>query len=450
MIDRLDKSLSYLQQQPCINLPADAMKFLYTAESFRLTLLEQIHQAKRRIYITALYLENDEAGRQIMDALYDAKSKRPELEICVFVDFHRAQRSLIGHKDKATNADYYQQLSQERGEGIDVYGIPVKTRELFGVLHLKGFVFDDTVLYSGASLNNIYLHYFDRYRYDRYCLIHSAKLADSFVGFLDRQFKQSACVPPLNRGPVPNMTALKPEYRGFRRSLKSNEYQFQPDEAEPAQLGITPLLGFGARGNRLNKSIRKIFQSAQKKLVLFTPYFNLPAALSRDISAMLRRGVEITMVVGDKTANDFYIPPSEDFKAIGGLPYLYEINLRKFAKRHQKAVNAGLLNINVWRHENHSFHLKGVYADDQRLLITGNNLNPRAWRLDLENGLLINDQSGQLKPVLTRELDEVLTHARPIKHFTDIEDIADYPLHVKKLLTRMRAIRADRMVKGII
>ena len=48
------------------------------------------------------------------------------------------------------------------------FGVPINTREVFGVLHIKGFVFDDTVLYSGASINNVYLQQQDKYRYDRY------------------------------------------------------------------------------------------------------------------------------------------------------------------------------------------------------------------------------------------------------------------------------------------
>lgn len=37
------------------------------------------------------------------------------------------------------------------------------------------------------------------------------------------------------------------------------------------------------------------------------------------------------IIVGDKTANDFYIPEDQPFKIIGALPYLYEINLRRFS-----------------------------------------------------------------------------------------------------------------------
>ena len=44
------------------------------------------------------------------------------------------------------------------------FGVPINTREVFGVLHIKGFVFDDTVLYSGASINNVYLQQQDKYR----------------------------------------------------------------------------------------------------------------------------------------------------------------------------------------------------------------------------------------------------------------------------------------------
>lgn len=61
------------------------------------------------------------------------------------------------------------------GFGVDIYGVPVQNRELFGVLHLKGIVIDDTVLYSGASFNDVYLNRHGRYRLDRY---HSLKDRD--------------------------------------------------------------------------------------------------------------------------------------------------------------------------------------------------------------------------------------------------------------------------------
>ncbi|MDK2618398.1 phospholipase D-like domain-containing protein, partial [Vibrio vulnificus] len=84
-------------------------------------------------------------------------------------------------------------------------------------------------------------------------------------------------------------------------------------------------------------------------------------------------------------ANDFYIAPDKEFKTIGGLPYLYELNLRKFAKAYEAQIAArNLFSIRLWKDGDNSFHLKGIWVDKRYMLLTGNNLNPRAWALDLE------------------------------------------------------------------
>ena len=88
----------------------------------------------------------------------------------------------------------------------------------------------------------------------------------------------------------------------------------------------------------------------------------------REINRALARGVKIDIVVGDKTANDFYIPPSEPFKVIAALPYLYEISLRRFAKRHQRNIDSGQLNLHLWRDGDNTYHLKGMWVDQRYTL----------------------------------------------------------------------------------
>ncbi len=193
-----------------------------------------------------------------------------------------------------------------------------------------------------------------------------------------------------------------------------------------------------------------MLQSTKNSVVIFTPYFNLPAALARDISSLLKRGVKLTLVVGDKTANDFYIPEDKPFKTIGGLPYLYESNLKRFARKYQHLLQSGQLNLHLWKDGCNSFHLKGIYADNRFVMLTGHNLNPRAWRLDIENGLLIDDPEQALKALLDKELAEILTHTLQITDPKQIQGLDDYPEHVKKLLLRLRRIKADKLVKGII
>ncbi|GAM66082.1 CDP-diacylglycerol-serine O-phosphatidyltransferase [Vibrio ishigakensis] len=151
-------------------VPVDPINFrtLYSAKEFKAQIVELIRAATKRIYIAALYLEDDEAGREIFDEIYQAKQNNPELDVQICVDWHRAQRGLIGAEESDGNTALYTRMANSHDHPVPVYGVPVRGREVFGVLHLKGFIFDDTVLYSGASLNNIYLHNQDKYRFDRY------------------------------------------------------------------------------------------------------------------------------------------------------------------------------------------------------------------------------------------------------------------------------------------
>jgi len=120
--------------------------------------------------------------------------------------------------------------------------------------------------------------------------------------------------------------------------------------------------------------------------------------MAKEMKKAIKRGVSVTIVVGDPTANDFFISPEEDFKTIGGLPYLYEMNLRKFAKINEAHLASRQLSIHLWKHDGNIFKLKGMWVDKRYMLITGNNLNPRAWKLDLENAIYVQEHFYHLVP----------------------------------------------------
>ncbi|GAB3410058.1 CDP-diacylglycerol--serine O-phosphatidyltransferase [Erwinia aphidicola] len=444
-----NKHQQHLAQLPKISQSVADFTTLYSPAEFRETLLEKIASASRRICIVALYLENDEGGRAILSALYAAKKQRPELDIRILVDWHRAQRGRIGAAACATNADWYCEMAAENpGFAIPVYGIPVNTREALGVLHLKGSIIDDTLFYTGASFNDVYLHQKDKYRYDRYQLIGNRVLADTMFKWIDTNLIQAEAVHRLDQVERPKSPEIKNETRQFRQDLRGFDYQFNGD-ANNEELAVTPLVGLGKR-SLLNKTIFHLMPCAEQKLTICTPYFNLPAILVRNIIWLLRRGREVEIIVGDKTANDFYIPQDQPFKIIGALPYLYEINLRRFLSRLQYYINSGQLTVRLWKDGENSYHLKGLWVDDEWMMVTGNNLNPRAWRLDLENAVLIHDPLQQLTEQRDRELSLIREHTTIVQHFHDLESIADYPVKVRKLIRRLRRIRIDRLISRIL
>lgn len=439
-----------IDQLPKIAQRPDQLETLLDAMTFRERLLHEIAHAQHRIYLVALYLQNDDAGRTILDALYDAKQKNPSLDVKVLVDWHRAQRGLIGADKSDGNAALYREYAEKYPHKIDVLGVPVRNREVFGVLHLKGFVFDDTVVYSGASLNDVYLAQHDRYRYDRYHVINSKNLADCMADFIGNTLVASDAVTCLAQPNRPDVKVLKPAIRDLRARLQNASYQFLSEPINEDQIGLTPMVGLGKKKNLLNIQICRLIASAEEELIICTPYFNPPRSVTREIRRALRRGVHVTIIVGDKTANDFYIPPSEPFKTISGLPYLYEMNLRNFARRNEAAIAKRQLKIHLWKHDDNSFHLKGIWVDRSYMLLTGNNLNPRAWKLDLENAILLHDKQKLLETEAQREIEKILEHTQLIGSYKQIDNLDAYPPQVKKLLKRIKRIKADHLLNQIL
>ncbi|WP_239946591.1 CDP-diacylglycerol--serine O-phosphatidyltransferase [Dyella terrae] len=274
-------------------VPAEAITTLAGPASFREALLSLIAGAQHRIVLVALYLQDDEAGREVLEALHAARAARPGLSIEVYVDWHRARRGLIGKGNSEGNAAMYRQYAERFGEGVVIRGVPVQTRELFGVLHLKGFIIDDAVLYSGASLNDVYLAKHGRYRLDRYHLIRHQPLADSMVAYVHQQFGDGDAVPRLDRRSQPRSRELQEPIRRLRQSLQEGQYVGESEVPRHGDVIVIPLAGFGRVDNVLNETLLDLLRGAQRRVILLTPYFNLPRPVRTVVGQLLRRGCQL-------------------------------------------------------------------------------------------------------------------------------------------------------------
>lgn len=443
--NRHQQHITQLAQLPKISQPVQQIQILYNPKDLRKILLEKIRQATREICIVALFIENDDGGKEILSALYTAKKLRPNLDISIFVDWHRAHRSRIGTDIKNNNADLYYELAIKNPEiFIPIYGVPINIREALGVLHFKGFIVDDFLIYSGASLNNLYLHKDINYRYDRYHIIQNQKLTNTMFTWIKTNLRLAQAVHIISHSTGPNNYKIS----RFRYKLRNANYQLEGN-ANNQELAVTPLVGLGKR-SLLNKTISNLMQSTQHKLTLCTPYFNLPPPLGNSLITLLREGKQVEIIVGDKTANDFYIPDHEPFKLIGILPYLYEINLRSFLRRLQYYVNNGQLTFRIWKEGENSYHIKGIWIDKEWMLITGHNFNPRAWKLDLENALLIHDPKHQFLFQRDDELEKIRKNTFKITHFSELESIIDYPKKIRELIRFLRRIHLDKLINRVI
>ncbi|WP_286233779.1 CDP-diacylglycerol--serine O-phosphatidyltransferase [Thalassotalea sediminis] len=432
-----------------IGIKQQDLEIITSSKAFAQRLAALIQRAKKRIVISSLYLQDDDAGRAIMTLLVDAKQQNPALSISILLDDHRARRGRIGEKSSAGNQAYYQQLCQEHNVDIGFYGVRVKARELMGVMHLKGMMFDNVVLYSGASINNDYLHQGEKYRLDRYYQIDNQHLADSMCRLLLDELVASNTVTSLLSATLPSKKQLKGLCQRTFNTLKNTQYQFVASTVEEG-ISATPILGCGYRKNALNKISLSLIKASSTSIVLITPYFNLPKPVIKALVKAMKRGVEVNIIVGDKSANDFFISDDEAFSTIGIIPYLYEKILKRFLIKFDSYLSKGLLNVHLWRDQENSFHAKGMIVDDIYHLVTGSNMNPRAWTLDLENAILLQDHQQIIKEDVDQELAIIMANTTKVTHANMIDDVRDYPEKPKKLIKKLSLSKVDRLLKRFL
>lgn len=449
-LNKYDDHQRFLRELPKIIQKVDYFKILFSPKEFRTALLHAISRANNHICLVTLYLDDDQGGKKIIDALLHVKKLRPQIKIRILVDWHRARRVRIGSSKKYTNIDWYTDIiKQYPNTEIAIYGIPIHVNEALGVLHLKGFIIDDQILYSGANLNDEYLHVNTKYRYDRYHIIRNPQLSDVMLNYIDQELLSAKVTNNLGYGnSLKKLKNSKNNIRLLRRNLRRVCYRYQGN-ATFNELAISPLVGLG-KNSALNKTIYHLIYSARNKVVLCTPYFNMPTVLIRALISLLRQGINIEIIVGDKIANDFYVPAHQPFTLISTLPYLYELNLRYFLKKLQKYVDNKRLLVRMWKEGNNGYHVKGIWVDDEWQLITGNNLNPRSVRFDLENALLVHDPRKLLFHQRNRELNMIRMHTNHIVHYTSLQHISDYPTKIGQLLYRIHQIRFDRLINRIL
>lgn len=448
----LNKNTKYidLTQLPFVSLNIDEIQALYKATNFREFLKEKILQAKSRIYIVALYLQNDEAGEELLRLIYQKKCENPNIEINIFVDWHRAQRGLIGEKKSLGNAEFYRKLDDQYKHKINIFGVPIKTKELLGVLHLKGIIIDDDVIYSGASLNNVYLAKNVKYRYDRYHVIKNKYLSDIMVNYINTYFTGQKAISSLINTSRSQQKLSKIDIQNFRHNLQHSYYKLCKKQISPNSIGAFPIVGFGKKNNKLNTIILNLILSSKSHVILCTPYFNFPISVKRALKKVMKNNIRVSIIVGDKQASDFYTHPDKPFKIISGLPYLYETKLRQYIKKHQQFIDNDLLDIHLWKDGDNSFHVKGIWSDNDYMLITGNNLNPRAWRLDLENGILFKNNNNLMDSEWEKEINKITQKTKIIKSYNQIDSINTYPPKIKTLLKRLKTFQADHVLNQLI
>ena len=146
------------------------MKILFDPLEFSATLKNKI-KTSHEIILSALYIGSDKEALELIDCIISRLSdqSKPPAKISIILDYSRTLRI-------AANVSItFQKLLNKYSEYISIYSFKMpqsssffshNINEILGVYHNKYYLFDNTVILSGANLSSEYL----TNRQDRYIL----------------------------------------------------------------------------------------------------------------------------------------------------------------------------------------------------------------------------------------------------------------------------------------
>ena len=170
-------------QPPVFFLPQQSVQVLSTPTDFYEELLHGIKSSRRRISIAALYIGTGKMEKNLLDNLRNTMNDQPQVKVSLLFDYNRAYRQQRRSNSAAFTSSVesitselfsrrncpHQMLEQLRISLLRVplakpasladsmlEQLPPKIQEMMGVMHMKFFVFDDTVIISGANLSTDY------------------------------------------------------------------------------------------------------------------------------------------------------------------------------------------------------------------------------------------------------------------------------------------------------
>ncbi|KAH7914037.1 hypothetical protein BJ138DRAFT_1080455 [Hygrophoropsis aurantiaca] len=452
-VSHLDPSIrnfasALAERQPCFALPSKSVKVLSEPTEFYQTLLGIIKRAKRRIFLSSLYIGASE--KELIDALDASLRSNPELHVYLTLDFNRSTRPgpsspilallplLRDHRDRV----HISLFRSPKLSGVMDRVVPPRFNEGWGTWHAKIYGSDAEVMISGANLNESYF----TDRQDRY--IHfttQPNLAEYCFQFLRLVSGFSYQVT------LPADSDIH-DYRWPDPSVDSWKIQSKAEEAlirfQAANLASTMLSSSWSVGDNPDHDVLvlPVIQAGQLNIreeehtlsLLFDhlsrerqPGFNPTMDLTSGYFGLykpyqdmvLKSTVRCGIIAASPKANGFYGSRGISGLIPEGYTYLEQRFMRavKAASRESPVDNpeGSGVELKEWEREGWTYHAKGIWlsprpgAHPALTLFGSTNLNSRSAHLDTELSFVMMTSSDLLRRRLHEEVQGLRRWAVP-------------------------------------
>lgn len=420
------ESLNWLYSvAPCFPVRGDRVSIIHEPNMFYETLLSKCATAKDRIYLASLYLGTGHLEQKLVTAMKANLETNSQLQVNVLLDFSRGTRGkvnsqttlteLIRIKDQFCLSLYHTPALR----GLKKKMMPPRWNELVGLQHMKLYLFDDTVIISGANLSNDYF----TNRQDRYLMVEDKNLADFYSEFIAKVQEFSLRSQPNEEVSLHPKWELLP-YHGNQtdfvdeaKSRISTFFQNSLDKQhaivkanKEADTWIFPLIEMGQLGIHHDSIVTNTLLSSsleQSKMKFATGYFNLTDEYMETITNNC--AAECSVLMAHPTANGFTGAKGP----AGSIPTAYTLIARKFHEKLVKAKQDHRVSLLEYAKNGWSYHAKGLwyYLPESLLpsltLIGSSNFGERSVNRDLETQLCIVTENKSLQTRLQAECDNL-------------------------------------------
>ena len=401
---------------PRFEIDPSQIDILDSPTAFYTTLKTKIRGAKKRIYLSTLYIGKTE--HELIETIRDALHNNPALEVSILTDALRGTRE----DPDPSSATLLASLITQFGTRVRVLMfhtpnlngwkkkyMPKRINEGWGLQHMKLYGFDDEIMLSGANLSNDYF----TNRLDRYHVFHSKELADYYHTIHEAVCEISYEVKPSGNCPG-GFELVTPHARGIPDPVwHSNKFQAYakqhleplirprarqkmfPQAFDEGKTVVYPLAQFdvllGHPRNRQWMDLELASFTSTEKPVLerllkdfaenprLTPsnwtftagYFNIDPDICQALIAAAHKprtgtaGAQqaCTVITASPWANGFY-----GSKGISGmLPAAYTLLSRRFLRSVASAGKQDSIQLKEWRRgtvgepDGMTYHAKGLW-----------------------------------------------------------------------------------------
>ncbi|KAI1886454.1 hypothetical protein AGOR_G00195920 [Albula goreensis] len=296
---------------PAFRVPGTRVQILHSPDEFYQLMKARIRTAKKRVVMASLYLGTGPLEQDLVDCMQEALECSqegdgpPDLKVSILLDYTRGSRGKRNSRSMLLPLlqRFPQQMRVSLYHTPDLRGllrrlVPERFNETIGVQHIKVYLFDNSLIISGANLSDSYF----TNRQDRYVLLEDCPaLADFFselvgaVGDVSLQLAPDDSV-AMMEGMVHPYQGNRAEFSALARSrilsvVSTAQARQRLEEVESDSVGpassdtwVFPLVQMKPLGIRLDEQVteRLLTEAGDDAQVYLTSgYFNLTQAYMR-------------------------------------------------------------------------------------------------------------------------------------------------------------------------